>query len=75
MAGRKPIAAAYKRQPVTVYAEQRVIDLFNGKTGLRQWIDAVVETEAGKRLKMVQEGDQAFKDLWGDLYSVWKTGN
>jgi len=66
MAGRKPIAAAYKRQPVTIYAEQRVIDLFGGKSGLRQWMDTVLETEAAKRLKMVQDGDRAFKELMGE---------
>ena len=65
MAGRKPIAAAYKRQPATIYVEQRVIDLFGGKSGLRQWMDTVLETEAAKRLKMVQDGEQAFKDLMG----------
>jgi hypothetical protein len=65
MAGRKPIAQQYKRQPVTIYAEQRIIDLFGGKSGLRQRIDTVLETEAAKRLKMIQDGEQAFKDLMG----------
>jgi hypothetical protein len=65
MAGRKPIAAAYKRQPVTVYAEQRIIDLFDGKTGLRQWIDAGLETEAGKRLKMAEQADKHWNEFKG----------
>jgi hypothetical protein len=65
MAGRKPIAKQYKRKAITVYAEQRVIDLFGGKSGLRQWIDTVLETEAARRLKMVQDGEQAFNDLMG----------